>query len=429
MRLLFSGDLSPTGFGSVTMDLGRELLKVGDDVRFISQNFLPDLKEPFRSRTVNLRTFSVGPDVRDGHIGVTGLVDAFAGLLDGTAPVLMGDGSAYGDWSPDAVLFLGDYGALRMTLNSLKGKTKVPTFHYVPIEGVGLAPGLRETWEIAKPIACSVFGADQIARVTGERPAMAYHGVDTTMFRPISNQAPMFLRDERTRATVALTTKAEAKQAWGRFIAEANGLTNLPKKWLLRTDRHMPRKRYNSLIRSLLPVLDRHPDWGLVMHCHTQDDGGNLELQLTKIPERMRRQFLLTHAAGIDRDLLRGLYCASDLYVSNSAEGFGLTIAEAIACGVPAVGVGYSAVPEVIGPAGVIVSEGGLVDDQYDAYWWAADEQAFGSAVENLMTHDTRREQLGRLGPAHIKSTFRWEASAKIIREAIAGPVVAEVAA
>ena len=55
MRVLFFGDMASTGFGSVTTDLGRQMLDQGADVRFVSQNDTgDDLPEPFRSRTVDL---------------------------------------------------------------------------------------------------------------------------------------------------------------------------------------------------------------------------------------------------------------------------------------------------------------------------------------------------------------------------------------
>jgi len=50
------------------------------------------------------------------------------------------------------------------------------------------------------------------------------------------------------------------------------------------------------------------------------------------------------------------LYAASDLMVSPSSfEGFGLTFAEAMACGCPVVGVDATSVPEVVGDGGVLV--------------------------------------------------------------------------
>ena len=56
------------------------------------------------------------------------------------------------------------------------------------------------------------------------------------------------------------------------------------------------------------------------------------------------------------RDLV-DLLGASDVMVSPSSyEGFGLTFAEAMACGTPVVGVAVTSVPEVVGEGGVLVS-------------------------------------------------------------------------
>jgi glycosyltransferase involved in cell wall biosynthesis len=50
------------------------------------------------------------------------------------------------------------------------------------------------------------------------------------------------------------------------------------------------------------------------------------------------------------------LYAASDVMVSPSSfEGFGLTFAEAMACGCPVVGVDATSVPEVVGDGGILV--------------------------------------------------------------------------
>ncbi len=66
-----------------------------------------------------------------------------------------------------------------------------------------------------------------------------------------------------------------------------------------------------------------------------------------------------------DHDLV-DLLGASDVMVSPSSyEGFGLTFAEAMACGTPVVGVGVTSVPEVVGDGGLLVDapEAGAVAD------------------------------------------------------------------
>jgi len=280
-------------------------------------------------------------------------------------------------------------------------------------------------WREVAPIAMSEFGADQIAKIMGIRPPVVYHGVDTSVFRPVSKGKPLSIR----KPPAILSSKEDCKETWAGWLMEQNKVDRIGKKWLLRTDRHMPRKRYNSLIRSLVPALSRHPDWALILHCNPLDQGGYLPDTLSKLPELVRGQVLLTDAAGIPRDLLATLYNAADIYVSNSAEGFGLTIAEAIACGVPAVGIDYSAVPEVIGPAGVTVAEGGLLDNEYDHFWFAVNEHKFGAAVEHLMTHQTKRQDLGRLGPGHVASKFRWDIAASQTIEIIQSTLAARSAA
>lgn len=417
MRILFFGDLAATGFGSVTTDLGRHMLDQGADVRFVSQNDTgDDLPEPFRSRTVDLVSLPYVVNDMTGEAGTIGAPDGIPALLNGSSRALLHSKEPYGMWKPDACIMLGDFVAARHIVGRFMDDFRsVPTYHYVPIEGVGLPPAWGDMWRVVLPIAMSQFGADQIARATGIVPPVVYHGVDSEVFRPVSKAKPLIV----SKPAVILDSKENCKQAWVQWLMDQNNVTRIPRKWLLRTDRHMPRKRYNSLIRSLAPVLARNPDWALILHCNPSDQGGYLPDTLSKLPEPVRSQVLLTDAAGIPRDLLTVLYNSADLYVSNSAEGFGLTIAEAIACGVPAVGIDYSAVPEVIGPAGVTVKEGGLLDNEYDHFWFAVNEQKFGAAVEHLMTHKTKREDLGRRGPKHVSTNFRWDTAATQFLEII----------
>ena len=426
-RILFFGDLAPTGFGTVTTDLGSALLALGEDVRFVSQNDLgADLVEPFSSRTVDLTTFVVARDARTGQAGVAGLTAGLGALFDGTSKVKMHNGSPMGDWKPDASVVLGDFHSARRILGTVGD---VPLFHYVPIEGVGLPRRWGEFWKIAKPIAMSRFGAQQIQQVVGYEPPMVYHGVNADAFYPVSSKRPVILKVPDLQP-LKLTSRDECKQAWVGMLAEANGVERIPRHWILRTDRLMPRKRYPSLIRALAPALAAHPDWALVMHCMITDQGGDLRDEISKYPPQMRNQLLFTNLGfQLSRELLVSLYNAADLYASVSAEGFGLTIAEALACGVPVVGAGHSAVPEVIGPAGVVVEEGGLIDNEYNHFWWAVEEQAFGRACEHLMTHQTKRQELGRKGPPHIRSSFRWDAAARQFVDLIHSAVAPEVAA
>lgn len=408
MRILFFGDLAPTGFGTVTMDLGRELLALGHDLRFVSQNEIgEDLAEPFVSRTwaVSDPTQFL-PELAEAHNGIDGLgLTSLALRSEGYAGFF--NGKLWGGWTPEACIILGDPGNIRLMVmrdeETRAAFGMVPVYHYVPIEGVDLPPTLREMWSIVQPVAMTNFGADEIAKLGLGRPPMVYHGVDTDAFHPVSPERMLVVNGKKLRS------KADCKKLLGMD----------PKaRMILRTDRNVPRKRYPELFRAIAPVLAERPDTSLVIHCSRMDMGGDLEDSLSKFPPRIRSQIILTDAGGrIDRSMLVALYNAADVYVSNSAEGFGLTLAESLACGTPAVGIDYSAVPEVIGPGGMVTPIASLLDNEYGYFWAGANQKLLGDAVGALLDNEPERKRLGRAGVAHVRSSFQWSTAAQQFSE------------
>ena len=90
-------------------------------------------------------------------------------------------------------------------------------------------------------------------------------------------------------------------------------------------------------------------------------------------------------------------YSLADVYVSASLlEGFGLPLAESLACGTPVVAANTGATAEVVGPGGVLVP--------------ARDPQALADAVSLLLGDPERRLRLGELGRQHVSSQFSLEA-------------------
>jgi glycosyltransferase involved in cell wall biosynthesis len=313
---------------------------------------------------------------------------------------------------------LGDFYAVRRMPEMFPSVRTVPTFHYVPIEGVDIPPSWAEFWSIVHPVAMSQFGAQEIKRATGITAPLVYHGVDTSAFWPVSSTRPIRLGDK------VLRSRADCKAYFG---GDPDAV------WLFRADRHMPRKRYASLIRSLAPVLVKHRELFFLYHCRTHDQGGNIADTLSKYHPAIRARCLSTRFhdefGGAPREVLNALYNAADIYVTVSAEGFGLTIAEALACGVPVVGPHYSSVPEVIGPAGITVPEGHIFDNEYDHMWWAVNEQAYGKAVERLVENVAERRLLGAKGPLHVSTNFRWDTAARQFGAIIEAAIRQEVAA
>lgn len=95
----------------------------------------------------------------------------------------------------------------------------------------------------------------------------------------------------------------------------------------------------------------------------------------------------------------------------NWKEQFGHVLIEAMACQVPVVGSDSGAIPEVIGPAGLIFPEG--------------DAAALAQALEQLRAGPSLREQLGKAGRArvleHYTHTQIARQTAEIYRQVLAG--------
>jgi glycosyltransferase involved in cell wall biosynthesis len=406
VRLLFFGDLDRTGFGTVTQDLGSALLALGEDVRFISSNAFPDLPEPFASRTFNMESLNVTQSRVGGP--TPELIEAATFI----PKVLIGEaqdyfavsGHAWGPWRPDAAVLLGDFAHVRlMTSPYMDAFKMVPTWHYVPIEGVDLPPKWGETWQTIRPVAVTNFGAAEIANVMGYTPPVIYHGVSED-FWPVSPAKPMVVKDDQD-VERTITTKDQAK-AFFHWNPRA--------RIILRTDRHMPRKNYNSMLRAVAPVLVERDDTFLILHCRILDQGGYIADTTSKLVQKAQERILVNDGGGSwDRATLAVLYNAADVYVSTCAEGFGFTVAEAIASGVPAVGMDYSSIPEVIGPAGIVCPVDTLTDNEYDHFWARPVEPEVTKAVRWLLEHPSRAQSIGALGPRHVRAHFTWQESAQ----------------
>ena len=409
-RVLFLGDTAGTGFGTVTRDLGLAMVRRGMDVRILSMNedagFTTDPGWPAELKP---RTVMLG--LADGWLGgVTG--PQAAGILQQALGVF--SGQTIPGWTPEDVLICGDHASLEMSPWQKLLPKELPAWHYVPIEGVGLPPSWAKLWARVKPIAMTEFGADEIAKVTGERPPVVYHGIDPESFWQLSATRPMTLMLPKGKSAI-LRSKTDARE----FLGWPQGATIL-----FRADRHMPRKAYPAMLRQLAPVLARHKDVMLMLHCRTIDQGGNLWHESSKYPDFIRDRISSTgfhdQAGGVPRELLTVMYNAADLYVSTCAEGFGLTVAESLACGTPAVALAYSSLPEVVGPAGVLVDDYALIDNIYSYFWAIPKGDGYERAVEQLVGDRAELARLGRLGPSHV-ARFDWGIAAAQVDAILSG--------
>jgi glycosyltransferase involved in cell wall biosynthesis len=123
---------------------------------------------------------------------------------------------------------------------------------------------------------------------------------------------------------------------------------------------------------------------------------------------------------GLSTDGLVALYNAADVYVSTTGgEGFGLTLAESLACETPVVVTDWAAEREVVGPGGVMVpplrdSYGEVVrfHSSYGMDWALPDPKGFVKPVLDLLSRPSRRRAMGAEGRRHVMRSFSWDTAA-----------------
>ncbi len=178
-----------------------------------------------------------------------------------------------------------------------------------------------------------------------------------------------------------------------RFFSRVSDTQNLRKRWGIRPEEKVllyagfftPRKGLTFLAQALQRM---DPTPRLVLTGRWEP--GFRQRFLDALGDRQAR---LIEAGFVPDEDMPAYFSMADLYVSPSLlEGFGLPIAEALACGTPAVGADTGSVAEVIGPGGVVVPP--------------RDPAALAAAVTRLLADANTRQDLGAAGRAHIEKNF-----------------------
>ena len=418
MRVLLISDWAATGFGRVGRELAAGLAARGHDLRIIAINWrgltgeteaiARSVEGPPSERWRAAADEVASEPFLDRIIAANAHGDGMGHNL--TYPALTG--ALWQAWKPEAAIIVADPKAMMIRLEQDGGSigrsslTGVPVYNYVPIEGTGLPEAYRISWRYVKPVAMSDFGKAELERLLGQPVDVAYHGVSRA-FRPLSPAEP-----GKVRGT-PVTTRDGAKAAFG-----FGGRT-----LILRADRYTMRKNYPALFRVMRPVLAKHPEAVLFLHTVPMDDlgMGNVWELMSREPGAVHEggpvwrhpQIVLSGAhdswRGLTDDELRCLYAAADLYVSPTmAEGFGLCLAESLACGTPVVATDYSAIPEVVGPGGFLIPPTTTYTNPYAHEWALVDEARMTEAVERLVSKPSLRRSLGAAGRKHV-ARFTWD--------------------
>jgi len=283
-----------------------------------------------------------------------------------------------------------------------------PVVKYVPVDGYGMDRKWANYLEDALwVVAMSEFGYGQLLRwFSPWRLALIPHGVDTATFRPIEDVPKELLRLQ-VRAVppvpqdcfLALCVAANYGPrkniplllwAWRRFVV---GMGRGDAHLLLWTNPNAPAGRGYDL-----PMLVNH--LGLKGHVHFPEVSPIL--------------------APLEDRHMAVLYNSADVVVSlSSAEGFGLPVLEAQACGTPVVATDCSSHTELVRGHGWLVRtvEPGRyriypVYVPYAGAWYPAPDVAhFLECLEEAYSDPDLRAKHGREARRFVERRYDWDRS------------------
>jgi glycosyltransferase involved in cell wall biosynthesis len=245
-------------------------------------------------------------------------------------------------------------------------------------------PGLRRRYRVRLEL---VRAADVILAIsdTTARDAVDRLGIPSERIVVVGAAASATYRRAAPEAEALSAARAAVPGLEARFVLYTAGMDD--------------RKNFHGLFRAWArmpqPVRD---EWQLVMVCSIDEPTRH---HLMHLAREVGIQSRLLLPGFVPDAVLQLLYQSTDLFVFPSLyEGYGLPIAEALACGARTIGSGTSAVADRLVP---------------EARFDPADDDAIADAIERALTDDATRavldEQARRPSP-------RWDAVADRVADA-----------
>jgi phosphatidyl-myo-inositol dimannoside synthase len=182
-----------------------------------------------------------------------------------------------------------------------------------------------------------------------------------------------------------------------------NGAT----RWLVTVARIEDYKGFDTVIQALPAILERAPDVGYIIAGHGPD-----RPRLEKLGHKLGVADRVRFVGAIPERDLPALYNLASLYVGASrrggqidVEGFGISLVEASACGLPIVAANSGGIPDAVrdGETGVLVPP--------------EEPAAFADAISRLLADEAAAKRMGRNGRRAVETYFNWDRVVRDLRE------------
>jgi glycosyltransferase involved in cell wall biosynthesis len=311
---------------------------------------------------------------------------------------------------PDAVHIIGDPTSVVLwTLKELDAIRHLPIIAYMPVEG---APFNRMWTRAFKDvpdiqfITCTYYG-QKVLKAEGFESRMAYHGVSDD-FKPISAERRQAVREGLgwdDRFVVMCVAQNVRRKQWPRLLEAIKMASRRDDRIILYAHTLPFNNNWQGghdlpMIADFLGVSDRvffSPDLAQGSH--------NASIPLGVQDEKPG---------------LLDLYGMADAFVlPTQVEGFGLPLAEAMACGLPVATTGYAAGAEVVDDAGILLTVHDWEWNQAGAKYANVAPATIADAIVKL----TNPENAKRYRKAGLERSkiFTWDAYRDALGEMFSG--------
>lgn len=196
----------------------------------------------------------------------------------------------------------------------------------------------------------------------------------------------------------------------------------------LHVGRFEDRKGTKQLIRAFDQEFGPRDDVLLVLACdNPHEDGFDMGTELRAL-ELRRPERLLFIPPVARHDVLASLYTACDAFVAPSrAEGWGLPIGEAMACGLPVITTAHSAPLDYIGDEAYRIGcrltpiSTAFFDSEDGDYglWAEPDMGHLRRLMREVFENQAAAQKRGAAAGRRMRTTFTWDAAAEIAVSAL----------
>ncbi len=211
--------------------------------------------------------------------------------------------------------------------------------------------------------SCSEFNAKQIEDYSGIKPRILPNGIDTELFSPrhqdLKLRDELEISDDFVIITVCRLIGLKGVQ-YGIKAVKILIEEGFKIKYLI-----IGEGEYKKNLENLVKAL------------HVED---NVIFLGTKENSQLPRYYSLSHVA---------------VFPSLADETFGISIAEAMSCGIPVISTNIGGIPEVIGKSGFLVSP--------------CNDREIAIKLKLLINNESLRKEMALEGRKRIMEKFSWE--------------------